>query len=69
MLRPFVVCAPETDDVIGFYSLANGAVRRAAAVKRLQRDAPDPIPVMVLGRRAGIAAIPVHAKSLEAAGF
>ncbi len=52
MSRTFVICAPETDDVIGFYSLANGAVQRAAATKRLQRNAPDPIPVMVLGRLA-----------------
>lgn len=50
--RTFVVCAPGCSDVIGFYSLATGAVQRDQAPKGLQRNAPDPIPVMVLGRLA-----------------
>lgn len=50
--RTFVVCAPNSTDVIGYYSLATGAVQREQAPKKLQRNAPDPIPVMVLGRLA-----------------
>src|SRR5262249_36484001 len=38
--------------VIGYYCLAAGAITRAGAPKRLQRNMPDPIPVMVLGRLA-----------------
>lgn len=50
--RTYVVCAPAKPDVIGFYCLANGHVQRDQALKKLQRNAPDPIPVMVLGRLA-----------------
>ena len=48
--RTYVVCAGRR--VVGFYALANGAVQRAAAPPRLRRNAPDPVPVMVLGRLA-----------------
>ena len=50
--RTFVVCAPNSNEVIGFYALAAGAVQRDQAPKKLQRNAPDPLPVMVLGRLA-----------------
>ena len=46
------VAATATGEVAGYYTLATGAVQRAQATKRLQRNAPDPIPVMVLGRLA-----------------
>jgi GNAT superfamily N-acetyltransferase len=48
--RTFVVC----DDaaVVGYYCLAAGAIGRDDAPKALQRNRPDPIPVMVLGRLA-----------------
>ena len=49
--RTYVVCAPGLQ-VIGFYTLSNGHVQRDHALKKLQRNAPDPIPVMVLGRLA-----------------
>jgi len=46
--RTYVVCAGQ--DVVGFYALANGAVQRAVATSKLRRNAPDPVPVMVIGR-------------------
>ena len=48
--RTYVVCAERR--VVGFYALANGAVQRAAAVSKMRRNAPDPVPVMVIGRLA-----------------
>ena len=38
--------------VVGYYSLAAGAIERGDAPKPMQRNMPDPIPVMVLGRLA-----------------
>ena len=49
--RTYVACAPGRE-VIGFYTLSNGHVQRDRAPKKLQRNAPDPLPVMVLGRLA-----------------
>ncbi len=49
--RTFVV----TDDenrVLGFYSLATGAVRHIEATRSIRQNMPDPVPVMVLGRLA-----------------
>jgi GNAT superfamily N-acetyltransferase len=48
--RTYVVC--HRNDVVGYYSLAAGAIARAEAPKPMQRNMPDPIPVMVLGRLA-----------------
>ena len=48
--RTFVVCAGQR--VVGFYSLAAGAVAHAQASGKVRRNMPDPIPVMVLGRLA-----------------
>ncbi len=48
--RTYVVCAEGV--VVGYYCLANGAVDRHEAPKPMQRNMPDPIPVMVLGRLA-----------------
>ena len=48
--RTYVVCIDNT--VVGYYSLAAGAVVRTEAPKPMQRNMPDPIPVMVLGRLA-----------------
>lgn len=48
--RTYVVCAGNR--VVGYYSLAVGAVSREAAPGRLRRNQPDPLPVMVLGRLA-----------------
>jgi len=48
--RTYVACAGAR--VAGYYSLAAGAVVRAEAPRPMQRNMPDPIPVMVLGRLA-----------------
>ena len=48
--RTFVVC--EADKVVGYYALASGAVRVAAALGRFRRNMPDPIPIVVLARLA-----------------
>ena len=48
--RTYVVCADNR--VVGYYTLATGAVPPAAAPSRVKRNMPDPVPVMVLGRLA-----------------
>ncbi|MEY2631467.1 MAG: hypothetical protein RIR00_121 [Pseudomonadota bacterium] len=48
--RTYVVCAGQ--QVVGFFCIAAGAVARAAAPGRLRRNAPDSIPVSVIGRLA-----------------
>jgi GNAT superfamily N-acetyltransferase len=42
----------EADRVIGYYSLAAGAIAITDAPGRLRRNKPDPIPMTVLGRLA-----------------
>lgn len=48
--RCFVVA--ERDIVIGFDSLSAGVIERAAEPGRMRRQAPDPLPVLLLGRMA-----------------
>ena len=48
--RTYVVCAGRK--VLGYYTLAVGAVAHAEAPGRIRRNMPDPVPVMVLGRLA-----------------
>lgn len=48
--RTFVVC--NSNVVIGYYSLAVGAVAREEASGKVRRNMPEPIPVMILGRLA-----------------
>jgi GNAT superfamily N-acetyltransferase len=48
--RTYVVCRGK--DVVGYYSLAVGAVTHLDAPGRIRRNMPDPIPVMILGRLA-----------------
>jgi GNAT superfamily N-acetyltransferase len=38
--------------VVGFYSLATGAVAHVATTGRVRRNMPDPVPVVILGRMA-----------------
>ena len=38
--------------VVGYYTLANGAVQRADATGKVRRNMPQPVPVMLLGRLA-----------------
>src|SRR5947199_2488641 len=48
--RTYVVC--EGKRVVAFFSISAGAVERAAAPGRIRRNAPDTIPVSVIGRLA-----------------
>lgn len=48
--RTYVVC--EGNRVIAYFCIAAGAVERAAAPGRVRRNAPDTIPVSVIGRLA-----------------
>jgi GNAT superfamily N-acetyltransferase len=48
--RTYVVCAGNR--VVGYYTLAVGAVAHAEAPGRVRRNMPDAVPVMVLGRLA-----------------
>lgn len=48
--RTYVVCVGKR--VVGYYTLAVGAVTHAVAPGRVRRNMPDPVPVMVLGRLA-----------------
>lgn len=48
--RTYVVCAGGR--VVGYYTLAVGAITHAQAPGRIKRNMPDPVPVMVLGRLA-----------------
>ena len=48
--RTYAVC--EGNRVVGYYSIAAGSVERAAVPSKLRRNAPDAIPVSVVGRLA-----------------
>jgi GNAT superfamily N-acetyltransferase len=48
--RTYVVCVGQR--VVGFYSLANGAVMRDQATGKVRRNMPEPVPVMLIGRLA-----------------
>jgi len=48
--RTYVACAQKR--VVGYYTLAVGAVAHTGAPGRVKRNMPDPVPVMVLGRLA-----------------
>lgn len=48
--RTYVVCSG--DSVVGFHCISAGAVTRAAAPGAMRRNAPDAIPVSVIGRLA-----------------
>jgi GNAT superfamily N-acetyltransferase len=48
--RTYVVCAGKR--VMGYYTLAVGAVTHLEATGRIRRNMPDPVPVMILGRLA-----------------
>jgi len=48
--RSYVVC--QGDRVVGYYSLASGAIAIVEAPGRVRRNMPDPIPMTVIGRLA-----------------
>ncbi len=49
--RTYVVC-DKKNKVLGYYALASGSVMINEAPKKLRRNMPDPVPVMILGRLA-----------------
>ncbi|MFV3380071.1 MULTISPECIES: GNAT family N-acetyltransferase [Pseudomonas] len=47
----YVTCFKGTNTVAGYYTLSNGSVARAhGATARLRRNAPNELPVIILGR-------------------
>lgn len=48
--RTYVIC--EGNSVVGYFCISAGAVQRAAAPGKIRRNAPDSIPVSVIGRLA-----------------
>ncbi|HKN29141.1 MAG TPA: GNAT family N-acetyltransferase [Roseiarcus sp.] len=48
--RTYVVC--EKKRVVAYYALASGAADIDAASRRVRRNMPDPVPIVVLGRLA-----------------
>src|SRR3954469_4580091 len=48
--RTYVVC--EGNRAVAYYCISAGAVQRAAAPSKVRRNAPDTIPVSVIGRLA-----------------
>lgn len=48
--RTYVVC--EDNQVVGYFCISAGAVEREAAPGKVRRNAPDTIPVSVIGRLA-----------------
>jgi GNAT superfamily N-acetyltransferase len=48
--RTYVVCVRKR--VVGYYTLAVGAVAHTEAPGRVRRNMPDPVPAMLLGRLA-----------------
>jgi GNAT superfamily N-acetyltransferase len=48
--RTYVVC--ESNRVVAYFCISAGAVERAAAPGKVRRNAPDTIPVSVIGRLA-----------------
>ena len=48
--RTYVVCAGRR--VVGYYCVSAGAIERAAAPGKVRRNAPDAVPVSVIGRLA-----------------
>lgn len=50
--RVYVVCAENSNRVIGYYCLSSGSVHRNTVPGAYRRNAPEVIPVIVLGRLA-----------------
>ncbi|MEM1132405.1 MAG: GNAT family N-acetyltransferase [Pseudomonadota bacterium] len=48
--RTYVVCSDQR--VAGYYCISAGSVQRKAAPTKLKRNAPDPIPISIIGRLA-----------------
>jgi GNAT superfamily N-acetyltransferase len=50
--RTFVICKGDSQIVIGYYCLAQGAIGHDAVSAKFKKNMPDPLPVTVLGRLA-----------------
>lgn len=50
--RVFVVTPKESNQVVAYYCLSAGSVQRRWLPNRVARNAPDPVPAVVLGRLA-----------------
>ncbi|MFU8797345.1 MAG: GNAT family N-acetyltransferase [Gammaproteobacteria bacterium] len=48
--RCFVLCNDKK--VIGYYSLSAGVISHESVLKKIRRNMPDPLPVLLLGRLA-----------------
>ena len=49
--KTYIITSTEAQ-IVGYYSIAAGAVARQSAIRSLRHNAPDPIPVCVIGRLA-----------------
>lgn len=49
--RTYVAC-DQDQQVLGYYALASGAIRRHDSASKVRRNSPDPVPVILLGRLA-----------------
>ena len=49
--RVFVIC-DHSGEVVGYYAISAGSIRRDVAVGKIKRNAPDPIPMALIGRLA-----------------
>lgn len=50
--RTFVICEENTQNVISYYCLAQGAIGHDAVSAKSKKNMPNPLPVTVLGRLA-----------------
>jgi predicted N-acetyltransferase YhbS len=50
--RTFVICEGNSQKVIGYYCLTQGAIGHDAVSAKFRRNMPNPLPVTVLGRLA-----------------
>jgi GNAT superfamily N-acetyltransferase len=48
--RTYVVC--QNDMVVGYFCISAGAIERTASPSKVRRNAPDTIPISVIGRLA-----------------
>lgn len=50
MARVYVVTDTSTEQVVGYYAIAMGSVKRENATSAIRRNSPNPIPMVVLAR-------------------
>lgn len=48
--RTYVICRESSMLAVGYYALSTGTIERAVAPSNLSRNAPNPIPAILLGR-------------------